>query len=476
MRINKPVHARVRTHEGAPAHPASLKPENALRRAVLSCLLWEDQFYEDGMAIADRITQTAMRCAPEFVADLAIEARSVHNLRHVPLLLLEVLSVTGAGRPGFVAGIVERVIQRPDELTELLALHWKDNPDRPIPAQFKKGLARAARKFDAYQLAKYNRADAVKLRDVIFLTHPKPSTLEQAMVWARLVNKNRFPGTTKGGFTHAFFEEEFKPLDSPDTWEVALSAGKDKKATFERLLAEDRLGYLALLRNLRNMEKAGVDSKLVEDAIRARKGAQRVLPFRYIAAAKAAPQFEPALDVALQAAIKAMPKLRGETIVLVDVSGSMSHKLSDRADMTRMDAAAALGAVINCESKRVFTFSDRHVEVPPRSGLAGVDAIIDSQRHSGTLLGESVDAVNRMKGPHDRLIVITDEQSHTYVPEPQFERAYMINVASYKNGIGYGKWTHLDGFSEGIIRYITAIELEGEVVGDKGAAHEGSAA
>jgi len=34
-----------------------------------------------------------------------------------------------------------------------------------------------------------------------------------------------------------------------------------------------------------------------------------------------------------------------------------------------------------------------------------------------------------------------------------------INVASYKNGVGYGKWTHIDGWSESVIEYIRALEL-----------------
>src|SRR5205085_494685 len=150
-----------------------------------------------------------------------------------------------------------------------------------------------------------------------------------------------------------------RSLIAPDTWEVALSGGADKKETFERLLSEGKLGYLALLRNLRNMAEAGVDVDLVRDAIIARKGgAHRVLPFRYVAAARAAPRFEVWLDQALIEAIAEMPILPGKTIVLVDVSGSMDAALSRRSDMKRVDAAAALGAIVPGEV-RLFTFSDK---------------------------------------------------------------------------------------------------------------------
>jgi hypothetical protein len=212
-----------------------------------------------------------------------------------------------------------------------------------------------------------------------------------------------------------------------------------------------------LLRNLRNMAEAGCDPDLVKDAIVARKGgAQRVLPFRYIAAARAAPQFEPAIDQALCEAIAELPILPGKTAILIDVSGSMDDRLSAKSDMTRMDAAAALGAIWPGDV-RMFTFSQQVVEVPPRRGMAGVDAIVRSQQHGGTYLGQAVQALNAQV-PYDRLIVITDEQSHDRVGDPVNGRAYMINVASAQRGVGYGKWNHIDGFSEGILRFIHEFE------------------
>lgn len=432
MKTNVRKTAPIKTHEGAPAWVDN--PERELRRAVLSCLLWEDQFYENGVDIADRISGLASKLPAEIVASLAVEARAVFNLRHVPLLLLTVLAKTGAGKPHLVADTIEKVVQRADELGELLALYWKGGR-KPLPAQFKKGLSRAFMKFDAYSLAKYDRDNGVKLRDVLFLTHAKPKDEGQATVWKKLVDKT---------------------LESPDTWEVALSGGADKKETFTRLLKENQLGYLALLRNLRNMAQAGVDEKLVMDAITARKkGAERVFPFRFIAAARAAPQYERALDKSLLKAIEMIPEFPGKTIVLVDVSGSMEAQLSGKSDMTRMDAAAALAAIVPGDV-RVFTFSHAVVEAPPRKGMAGVDAVVRSQPHGGTYLGAAVKAVNDL--PHDRLIVITDEQSHDVVPQPKAAYAYMINVASYKPSVSYGAWTKIEGFSEGVIRYINEIE------------------
>lgn len=430
MRVNTARNIQtIHTHEGAKAK--HINAEQALRRSVLSCLLWEKEFYEDGQDIANRIMDLANHVSPEIVAELAKEARHVHGLRHVPLLLLLNL----VQRPGSNAAIaIDQTIRRADEMTELLALYWKDGK-KPLANQMKRGLANAFLRFNEYALAKYDRAGPVRMRDVMFLSHAKPQTTEQEAMFKRVANQE---------------------LAVPDTWEVNLSGGGDKKETFTRLLQEKKLGYLALLRNLRNMTEAGVDTGLIKEAILARKGADLVFPFRYVAAARVVPMLEPVIDQALCEAIANTPKLSGTTAVLVDVSGSMDARLSAKSDMTRMDAAATLSSVIHGDM-RVFTFSHQIVEVPPRTGMAGVDSVIRSQTHAGTYLGAAVQAINTQV-EHDRLIVITDEQSHDRVPDPVAGQAYMINVASNKNGVGYGKWTHIDGFSEAVIRFIMESE------------------
>jgi len=101
-----------------------------------------------------------------------------------------------------------------------------------------------------------------------------------------------------------------------------------------------------------------------------------------------------------------------------------------------------------------FTFSDNLVEVAPRRGFALRDALHMSQPHSGTYLGR---ALENIREKYDRIIVITDEQAHDHVPGPR-GRGYVINVASNKNGVGYGPWTHIDGWSEAVVDYVRAME------------------
>lgn len=199
-----------------------------------------------------------------------------------------------------------------------------------------------------------------------------------------------------------------------------------------------------------------VDRDLVKDAVLARRGAKRVLPFRFIAAARACPSMEPCLDEAMQESVRYLPMLDGETIILVDVSGSMKQALSQRSDMRRIDAAAGLAVLTNASSARVFTFSDHVVEAPRRAGMGGIDAIMASQPNRMTYLGQAVSQINQK--PHDRLIVITDEQSADRVPAPVAERAYMINVASSVKSVNFGAWTGISGFSENVFRFIEAHE------------------
>jgi hypothetical protein len=396
-------------------------------------MLWERTFYEDGYDIADRIADTIPKCDPAFVFDTAVKARQVMKLRHVPLLIARVCAGLD-GRLYKVAKMLEQIIQRPDELTEFMAIYWKDKR-QPLSAQVKKGLANAFTKFDEYQLAKYNRDGLVRLRDVLFLTHPKPKDQVQEAVWKRLAE-----GT----------------LETPDTWEVGLSAGKDKRETFERLIEQNKLGALAVLRNLRNMREAGVTFERVQHALR-QMNVKWVLPFRFISAAVYNPEYESMIEEAFfRCTEEKKGILKGLTAFLIDVSGSMDDRLSRKSKVLRTHAANGLAAIGRelCERVHIRDFAGDVKVVPDRRGFGLIDAF--RTPHNGTRLGMAINSVSNIE--MDRIIVITDEQTNDLVPDPPCSKAYCINVASYQNGVGYGRWTHIDGFSESIFDYILAKE------------------
>lgn len=425
----------VRTHEGAVA--SRINAEQMLRRSLMGCLLFEREFYEDGKSIATRLAELVPQVDPTKVALMAIEGRNDMKLRHAPLFVTREMARHETHRP-YVADTLTNVIQRADEVAEFLAMYWNEGK-QPIAHSVRRGLDRAIRKFDEYALAKYNREGTVKLRDVFRVIHPEPENEEQSALWKRAVAGE---------------------LVTPDTWEVELSRndGVDKKTKWTRLVSEDKLGALALLRNLRNMEQAGVERDLIKAAI-GRMSTRWVLPFRFIAAERHAPHLSDALEEKfIQSA--GNKKLPGKTIILVDVSGSMfGTKLSAKSDMERIDAACGV-AMVGRElfsDVEVWTFSNNLVEVPNRRGFGLRDAIVRSQSHGGTELGKAVSKINQRE--YDRLIVISDEQSRDPVNAPN-GKGYMINVASYQNGVGYGNWTHIDGFSEAVFNYIVEVEKE----------------
>lgn len=437
MKLNTKMKSEpVFTEEGGKA----VKVNNylALKRSVLASFLWEDNAYQDGVSIAERIAQLIPLVPAEKVADLAIQARNQYKLRHVPLFICLQMAKHDSHK-GLVSETLSQVIQRPDELAETLALYWK-NGKRPISNQIKRGLASAFGKFDAHALQKYNRDATIKLRDVLFLTHPKPANKLQETTWKKLVNNE---------------------LPTPVTWETQISAskGENKKAIWEKLLRDENLQGLALLRNLRNMRELGVNEGLIENALE-QMSVARILPFRFIVAARYYPGLENVIEQTMFKSVENMPKLSGSTIILNDVSGSMRKPLSDKSEMTRMDAGiglAILGREV-CEKVKVFSFSKKLIEVPNRRGFALRDAIVNSQEHKDTYLGAAINELNE-KCDYDRLIVFSDEASCDAVPNPKCRNAYMVNVSNNQHGVGYkGNWTHCDGFSEHILSFIREVE------------------
>ena len=411
----------------------TISAEAQLCRVTLTAMLWENQFYLDGKTHAELVRDLVAKVQPEKVADLAEVARSKFKLRHIPLLLARELARSGR----LQAKTLTNIIQRPDEMSEFLSIYWQEGKTA-VSNQVKRGLAACFNKFNEYQLAKWNKNRvAIKLRDVMFLSHPKPQTAEQAELFKRIASDT---------------------LKTPDTWEVQLSSGADKGETFTRLMQENKLGALAFLRNLRNMTQSGVAESLIREYA-AKVDVSKVLPFRFIAAARIVPEYEDMLEQMMFRALADQPKLPGKTVLVIDVSGSMfGTNISEKSDLDRFDAAAALAILCReiCESVEIYSFSYNAVRVAPRRGFALVEAISKSQQHGGTQLGTSMQAIDAQTS-YDRVIVFTDEQSYDRPLSPR-GCGYLVNVASYQHGVNHSAWNEINGFSEAIIDYIQAFE------------------
>jgi hypothetical protein len=324
-----------------------------------------------------------------------------------------------------------------------------------LSSQVKKGLAKAFTKFSEYQLAKYNRDHDIKLRDVLFLCHAKP--VEGVTGFDKKARKNkrkRFPSDEGSQLFKKLVEGK---LETPDTWEVEISAAKSNKDSWERLLKEKKLGGLALIRNLRNMIQVNVDRKLMREAIVGMK-TDRVLPFRFITSARYAPDFEPELETAMFKCLEGRAKLPGKTVFLVDVSGSMDDAISAKSEMARKDAAYGLAILIRevCEDVSIYAFSTGVKKIPARRGFALRDAIDKSMGHSSTNTGGALQHIHAEE-KYDRVIIITDEQSADAIPAPR-GKGYVVNVGTYDRSIAYGKWLGINGWSEAVLDYIQMYE------------------
>lgn len=466
------------THEGTRVRVPN--PLQELRRSMLACLLWEDQFYEGGAATAKRLATLIPLVDAKDVAQVAIEARSQIYLRHVPLFVVSEMCRYPEHRK-FVRATLSTVIQRADELTEFLAIYWKDTTrqKRPLAKSAQRGLADAFGKFSEYDFAKYKGdGHTVSLKDVLLLIHAKPSASAKTYIVAPAVRKPKYRrGPVLRHQDDLFSRVVYQTLQTPDTWEVELSTCRTpdaKRAVWTRLLVEKKLGGLAFLRNLRNMIEVRVD----EDLIKTRFSGpfDRVLPFRFITAARYAVRFEPEIERSMLKCLEGQSKLVGKTALIIDTSPSMwMAKVSAKSEMDRFDAAAALAILIRevCDDVRVWAFNKRAYEVPARHGFALRD-LLKATKGDASCGGAAVAEANR-EG-YDRIIVLTDGQWHEYdpirqtyksgmlidpkklCPAPLTKQAYMLNIASYQNGVGYGPWTEIDGWSEHILTYIREAE------------------
>lgn len=415
-------------------------PERHLARTVMTCMLWEDTFYEDGQTIADRIRDLVPKVAPERVVEIARYARQDANIRHASLLLARELLRHPTATSSQKREAISSVIQRADEPAEFLAIYWKDKRAM-VPKAARLGITDALNRFDEYQLGKYNRKEGVKLRDVLRMVHPVPSSPAQSLLYKAILDDT---------------------LKTPDTWEVQLSGGADKGVVFSRLLSEGKLGYLATLRNLRNMEASGVNRNLIRE--RLATGDKKVFPYHFLSALKHAPWAAEYLNAGLLASTSKMEKLSGSTAILVDLSGSMHAPVSGKSEVMRHEAASALAIQAReiSEDCDVYAFSTYIKQVKPYRGLALIDAIQQSGVSGGTNIGACLAGV---KGKYERIIVITDEQSTDAVMAPKVygaDKGYIVNVAPYQNGIGYGDWVRVDGWSEQTIRFIQEYEKNNE--------------
>ena len=476
-------------YEGAPAYTLDAKLE--LYSAVVTTFL-SDKFYEKGGELMERMTRLIAGIAksqPEFVAKLAVYAREQMYLRSIPMVLTVELAKAHKG-DNLVSRLVSRVVQRADEITELLSYYAKANGRTDtkklgkLSKQIQKGLTGAFNKFDEYQFAKYNRDGEVKLRDALFVVHPKAKNKTQQKLFDKIVADE---------------------LAVPYTWEVELSKGGDKKKVWEELIDSGKLGYMALLRNLRNIIESDVSiarlhkvGKVLQDPEQVKNSKQ--FPFRFLSAYReikpvASGKASMILDVLEDAMLASAQNIKGfdyETSVAisVDTSGSMSSKLSERSSIMNQDVGLILGMLLHQRCKDVETsiFGTEHliVNLPKKNILANAETLSEySDRVGSSTNGYLVlqDLIDR-KVVKDKVMIFTDCQlwdSNAYFDEPADfgklwikyrkiapkSKLYLFDLAGYGNTpltVNQDSVYLVSGWSDRIFDMLDAYEKGSTVV------------
>ena len=269
-----------------------------------------------------------------------------------------------------------------------------------------------------------------------------------------------------------------RTLATPETWEVLLSTGKDKKESWTKLITEGKIGGLAMLRNIANMRKANVDRKVINEGLEKLKSSM-LMPLDFLKAERMNPEFSRQIEDAMINSYTNLPKLKGRTLFIVDVSGSMGSRMSSKSDFTRFDAACAMAmlAANQCEDYELVCTAGNdysrvgaheHIQYPQKGF-----GIYNQIKSTGTRIGYGGIFTRQClewckeqfkDKEFDRIIVFSDSQDCDYpnkrVPKPFGTYNYICDVSANTKGVNYkGVWTaEISGFSEHFLTYIAAME------------------
>lgn len=470
------------THEGGAGYSRDAKSELFL--LAVTNMVSENTFYEGASerdARFNTLVHTVAHQDLDWLSRFIPWLRSEANMRSASVVAAaEVAAVTTDdnwkgklidGR-GPVRVIVDRACQRADEPGEMLA-YWLKNHGRRIPFTLRKGLADAVRRlYTEYTLLKYDTpSHAVRFADVIDLVHPTPVDDRQDALFKfalerrhnrdnpvdmklTMIRANQhLRSQASRGITDRLLNPEDLKLAGM-TWEDVLSlvgSKVDKRRLWEALAPT--MGYMALLRNLRNMDEAGVSDELaarvaarLSDPEEVTKSRQ--LPMRFLSAYRAAPslRWSYPLERALQLSLANVPTLTGRTLIMVDTSGSMNSGFSKDGTLMRWDAAALFGLALasRCATADVVSFSDGYWggagsrvfhHSPAESVLRG----LERWRSEGYFIGGGTATAQALRthfNGHTRVVVLTDEQA--FRDAVGVDRSVPSNVPMYTwNLAGY---------------------------------------
>lgn len=461
------------THEGAPGYARDAKSELFL--LAVTSFVAEDTFYEAAAErdarLRDLVTQVAVEDG-DWTLRLVRWLRTGVHLRSVALVVAAeaVRARLDAGIAGGNRAIVDAALDRADEPGEFLA-YWAGRYGRAYPKPVKRGVADGvARLYSERSLVKYDgQAHGFRFADVLELTHPTPRDERQSALFRHALDRRHDRAdTVPAQLTvlgarqrllavpvdqrRALLAEGERLLGPAGmTWEQVAGwlQGPLDAAAWEALIPS--MGYMALLRNLRNFDEAGVSDEVATQVAAKLADADEVarsrqLPLRFLSAYRTALslRWAWALERTLEASLAGVPSLTGRTLVLVDRSGSMFTRLSRRSVLTRADGAAVFGAAlaVRAVAADLVEFGTR--SAPVRYGRG--DSVLKMVERMGNLGGtNTAEAVRRHYRGHDRVVIVTDEQAWAgwrgadpAKGVPASVPVYTFNLAGYQYGHGPG--------------------------------------
>lgn len=407
-----------------------------LMTQVLSTFYNEAKYYGDNSKEIVETAKAVCEKEPRFVANLAIYARKEFHLRSITHVLTCILANTN-GAKKYVRQVMSYVVERPDDLTEILACYL-NMYGKPIPNSLKKGLADNLAKFNEFQISKYNGGSkSVKFKDILQLTHAKPKDKAQSELFNKILNDN---------------------LATATRWETEVSANGNNEETWESLIENNQLGYMAALRNLRNILEANpkninkVYEKLAnkDEVLKSKQ-----LPFRFFSAYKEISKMRnitnKPLDVLEQAmaySVENMEKIPGRTAICVDRSGSMSKTISDKSDIRCNEIASLLGALANriCDEAVIYTFDTSAYRII----LSRTENILSSAQKlcgngGGTNVASPIQKMISDNMKVDRIIVLSDNEANCqFTNKGGWYSSYTAGQTAnkYREKFGQNVWVH----------------------------------
>ncbi|WP_280195801.1 TROVE domain-containing protein [Nocardia farcinica] len=458
------------THEGAPAHVRDARSELFL--LAVTNFVGQDTFYESAAVRDGRYQKLVRKMA---VKDGEWTANFLRWLRG-PEANMRTASLVGAaeyvkarleaGITGDNRRVIAGVLQRADEPGEMLG-YWTSTYGRKLPQPVKRGVADAAvRLYTEKSLLKYDTdSKGYRFGDVIDLTHPIPKSAWQSDLFRHAIDRrhnrdNAIPETLQTVIANATFKT-YTPLyldrlaESGDltdalsnagmTWEQLGSFGAWTAARWEAMIPS--MGYMALLRNLRNFDEAGISDEAAA-AVAARLSdpdevaRSRQLPFRFLSAYEQAPSLRwgHALDKALGHSLRNLPALPGRTLILIDTSASMQRSYSARSTVTAVKAAAVFGVALGAHlggNADIYGFASGEFKHQLSKGASPIKEIKRFVKRVGEV-GHGTDiagAVRRQYKGHDRVFIISDMQTQTggiTNPIPAHVPVYGFNLGGYR--------------------------------------------